>query len=177
MRRPQLQLRRAFPESAQEDRLGRKLNWLEQAGLDLAKGLKFVLNETGTTAVNVVTGPATVIGDISKMVGVVKDVEALDATLKGTGLTSEQKLAGAAVNVQQIVLDSEFLFGKKIADQALFNKAIGEYTQATVDLAQSLEAQPAQSSGAAAPTVTSSTATPAAAPVPVPAGASEIPED
>lgn len=124
-----------------------KLNWLEQVGIDVAKGLKAAVSGAmggASTVVNIPGTIATDVSDIRKMVDAAKTVEAINLTLKDKSLTGPEKLAAAAPQVQQVVMDGEFLLGKKVQNQDLFNKAMTEFTQAAVDLAQSLEAQPAQ---------------------------------
>ena len=116
-----------------------KLNWLAQVGEDIEKGAKAVLGG----ATNVINMPGNAIGDIKSMVNAVVTVEAIANTMENGALTGAAKLAAAAPLVQQIVQDSEFLYQKKIQNQAQFAKAIQEITQGMVDLAQSLEAHPA----------------------------------
>lgn len=54
------------------------------------------------------------------------------------GATGAQKLAAAIPLVGNIIKTSELVAGKKIGNEALFTQAIQEYTQATVDLLNSL---------------------------------------
>lgn len=54
------------------------------------------------------------------------------------GKAGTDKLAAAIPLVGNIVRTSELVAGKKIGDEALFTKAIQEYTQATVDLLNSI---------------------------------------
>jgi len=120
-----------------------KLTWLKQIGLDIVKGVAAAITGGEKVIVNALTAPGTLTSDLKDIIAAVRDVEAISATLKSKTLTGPEKLAAAAPLVQQVVLNSEFMYGKKIADQALFNEAVQGFTQAAVDLANSLEAQPA----------------------------------
>lgn len=81
----------------------------------------------------------TVITDLEQMSGVVTSVEAVAAAIPA-GLTGEQKFAAALPGITRAVAQSSIMAGKKIADQALFQKACNEYAQATVDMLNSLDA-------------------------------------
>lgn len=54
------------------------------------------------------------------------------------GKTGAEKLAAAIPLVAGIIKTSELVSGKKIANEALFTQAVQEYTQATVDLLNSI---------------------------------------
>jgi hypothetical protein len=80
----------------------------------------------------------TVITDLEQFSGTVTSVEAMAAAIP-TGLTGEQKFAAALPGITRAVAQSSVLAGKKIADNAMFQKACNEYAQATVDLLNSLD--------------------------------------
>lgn len=80
----------------------------------------------------------TIVTDLEHFSGVVTSVEAVAAALP-TGLTGEQKFAAALPGITRAVAQSSIVAGKKIADQALFQKACGEYAQATVDMLNALD--------------------------------------
>lgn len=76
----------------------------------------------------------TAVNDLTQIAGVVTTVEAIIQT-PGSGAT---KLAAAVPLVQQIITSSELVAGKKVANNDLFVKACQEFTQATVDLLNSI---------------------------------------
>lgn len=154
-----------------------KANWLEQVGVDILKGAKAMLGTSGSTIENIVTAPSTIVSDIRKMVTVIKDVEVFANGLKAQGISNIDKLALAGPNMAQLVLDAEFLIGNEIGDPDLFNKAVQEYSQATVDLAKSLKPKPAVAVGTTP--LTSAKPKPAPAPVPLPLAqtSQDMPED
>lgn len=80
----------------------------------------------------------TIVTDLEHMSGVVTSVEAVAAAIP-QGLTGEQKFKAALPGITRAVAMSSIVAGKKIADQALFNKACSEYAQATVDMLNSLD--------------------------------------
>lgn len=79
-----------------------------------------------------------IVTDLEQFSGVVTSVEAVAAALP-TGLTGEQKFAAALPGITRAVAQSSIVAGKKIADQALFQKACSEYAQATVDMLNALD--------------------------------------
>lgn len=76
----------------------------------------------------------TAINDLTQIGQIVTTVEAVVQT-PGSGA---QKLAAAVPLVKSIIQSSELVVGKKIANEALFEQACTEYTQATVDLLNSI---------------------------------------
>lgn len=89
------------------------------------------------TAIPQIAGAIQVVSrDISAIVQVITNVEAIGQTL---GIAGPDKLKAAAPLVAQIVLQSEILVGKTIANPVLFQQACTEYAQATVDLLNSLD--------------------------------------
>jgi hypothetical protein len=81
---------------------------------------------------------ATIVNDLEQFSGVVTTIEQIGASIPA-GLTGEQKLAAALPAITQAVAASSVMAGKKIANQALFQKACSEYAQATVDMLNSLD--------------------------------------
>lgn len=81
----------------------------------------------------------TVVQDLEQFSSVVTNVEAVAASIS-PGLNGAQKFAAALPGITRAVAQSSVLAGKKIADQALFQKACSEYAQATVDMLNSLDA-------------------------------------
>ena len=88
---------------------------------------------SGATA----TKTATVTNDLTAIGSVVTQIETAFAAIPGS--TGAQKLQAATPLVGNIIKTSEMVVGKKIANEALFTQAIQEYTQATVDLLNSLD--------------------------------------
>jgi hypothetical protein len=89
-----------------------------------------------------VTG--TVVNDLTSIGSLVVQIETAFAAIPGA--TGAQKLQAALPLVSNIIKTSELVSGKKIANEALFTQACQEYTQATVDLLNSIhpdEAKPA----------------------------------
>lgn len=126
-----------------------KPSWLKQIGSDLLKGLKvfgkvgnFLLPIAGAAVETIFPAAAPVIGFLEQATKVVVDVESFGQV---TGATGEQKLAAAAPQVQQLVLDSAAFAGKKIADPEAFSKACTAITSAIADAWNAVEAQPAKS--------------------------------
>lgn len=74
--------------------------------------------------------------DLTQIAQLVTTVEAVIQT-PGSGAA---KLTAAIPLVTSVISSSELLVGKKVANQALFTQACTEYTQATVDLLNSLDA-------------------------------------
>jgi hypothetical protein len=83
--------------------------------------------QVGTTAVN----------DLTQIGQVVVQIETAFAALP-PGTTGAQKLAAALPLVANIIKTSELVINKQVANEALFTQACTEYTQATVDLLNSL---------------------------------------
>lgn len=83
------------------------------------------------------TKVATVTNDLTQIGQVVTQIETAFAAIPNS--TGAQKLEAATPLVGNIIKTSELVVGKKIANEALFTQAIQEYTQATVDLLNSLD--------------------------------------
>lgn len=88
----------------------------------------------------VAAGVNTGINDLNAVASVVLQME---TALQGK--TGADKLAAAIPLVGNIIKTSELVSGKKIANEALFTQAIQEYTQATVDLLNSIHPDEAKS--------------------------------
>jgi hypothetical protein len=80
-----------------------------------------------------------IVTDLQQFSGVVTSVEAVAQALP-TGLSGEQKLIAVLPGITRAVAQSSVMAGKKIADNALFQKACNGYAQATVDMLNSLDA-------------------------------------
>ena len=88
-----------------------------------------------------VQGTVQQVTDDLTMVGnAVTNAQAVVAALNIPGETPAQVVQAAQPLVSNIISASELAAGKRIADEALFTKACQEFTQATVDLLNSLEA-------------------------------------
>lgn len=84
----------------------------------------------------------TAINDLTAIGSMVAQIET--AANAVTGMTGAQKLAAAIPLVGNIIKTSELVVGKKIANEALFTQAVQEYTQATVDLLNSIDSSEAK---------------------------------
>lgn len=86
----------------------------------------------------------TAVNDLTAIGSTIVQIETAFAAIPNS--TGTQKLQAAIPLVGNIIKTSELVAGKKIANEALFTQAIQEYTQATVDLLNSIhpdEAKPA----------------------------------
>lgn len=77
----------------------------------------------------------TVSQDLAQICNIITQVEAAAAAAQLPG-TVKFQMAGPLVG--QIIAQSAVLVGKKIANPALYQQSINEFTQATVDLLNSL---------------------------------------
>jgi len=84
----------------------------------------------------------TVSADLSAMANIVVQVEAAGQSLAaapgGVPLTGAQKLQMAAALVKPILIQSNIIAGRQIADPALLDKAAMELAQGVVDALQSV---------------------------------------
>lgn len=79
----------------------------------------------------------TIANDLTAIGTVIVQIETAFTTLpEGTGA---QKLAAAIALVGPIILTSQIVSGKKIANEALMQTAISEITQGVVDLLNSMD--------------------------------------
>lgn len=85
----------------------------------------------------VAAGATTVVNDLTAIGSTIVQIETAFAAVPGS--TGAQKLQAAIPLVGNIIKTSELVVGKKIANEALFTQAIQEYTQATVDLLNSID--------------------------------------
>lgn len=90
------------------------------------------------------TVTTTVVNDLTAIGSTVVQIETAFSAVQGT--TGAQKLAAAIPLVGNIIKTSELVAGKKIANETLFTQAIQEYTQATVDLLNSIHQDEAKQS-------------------------------
>jgi hypothetical protein len=117
------------------------MTFLKQIGLWLAKAVPraieffplfggFLHPKTSTTIGN----------DLVTLQQIVTTVEAIFAATHDPNLkTGPEKFAAARPLVKTLIQHSEALAGKNIKDTALFDKAVDEYLQATVDLLNSVD--------------------------------------
>ena len=105
------------------------MNFLSKLGLAIAKGLAIV---SGIGSQSIL---AKVDSELNQLGIVIANVEALKTSL---GLTGAQRLIAAAPQVEQIILASSLMAGKKIADEAKFRAAIIGLASNMADLLSSL---------------------------------------
>ena len=77
-----------------------------------------------------------VVNDLTSIGSLIVQIETAFAAVPGS--TGAQKLQAAIPLVANVIKTSEMVSGKKIANEALFTQAVTEYTQATVDLLNSI---------------------------------------
>ena len=82
------------------------------------------------------TVATTAVNDLTAIGQVVLQIETAFAAVPNS--TGAQKLQAAIPLVSNIIRTSEMVIGKKIANEALFTQACQEFTQATVDLLNSI---------------------------------------
>lgn len=143
------------------------VSFLKQAGLDILKGAQIFMGIEPIASSILKPSNPTLSGKIDsldQMVGQAVNIEQSFAAAFGSATTGPAKLQALIPQIQQIVLGSEALTGKKVADDALFTKAMQEYAQATVDLANSLHSQTTTQNPQGAPPVST---TPQPLPTPV----------
>jgi hypothetical protein len=85
----------------------------------------------------VAAGATTAVNDLTSIGSLVLQIETAFAAVPGS--TGVQKLQAAIPLVSNIIKTSEIVSGKKIANEALFTQACTEFTQATVDLLNSID--------------------------------------
>ena len=83
-----------------------------------------------------------VVNDLTSIGSLIVQIETAFAAVPGS--TGAQKLQAATPLVANVIRTSEMVSGKKIANEALFMQAVTEYTQATVDLLNSIHADEAK---------------------------------
>lgn len=88
----------------------------------------------------------TISADLSAMANIVVQVEAGAQAIQAAGgtITGAQKLQMAAALVQPILIQSNIIAGRKIADPVLLHKAATEIAQGIVDALQSVHEDQAQ---------------------------------
>lgn|SRR5678815_1839714 len=79
----------------------------------------------------------TGINDLTAIGSIIVQIETAFAAVPGS--TGAQKLQASIPLIANIIKTSQMVVGKKIANEALFTKAVQEYAQATVDLLNSLD--------------------------------------
>lgn len=115
------------------------MTFLKKLGQILAKGLAIAVGVGPLIVPFLGSGKSaqvagTVVNDLTAIGQRVLEIETAIQT-PGSGA---QKLQAAIPLVTNIIKTSELVSGKKIANEELFNKACIGYTQATVDLLNSL---------------------------------------
>jgi hypothetical protein len=121
-------------------------SFLDKIGHCLAVGLKYAfafaqgfVQSAGPAAL-----AATGIGTLEEIGILVQEAESVgeivNAALAGTG-TKLDKAALIAPAIEQAVLNSQLLAGKKIISQPLFQQAIAELNNGVVDLLKSVEGE------------------------------------
>lgn len=118
------------------------MTFLKKLGQVLLKGLQVAIGIGPIITPLLGSGKAaqtagTVVNDLTSIGSVVTQIETAFAAIPGS--TGAQKLQAAIPLVTQIVQTSELVINKKVANEALFTQACQEYTQATVDLLNSID--------------------------------------
>lgn len=124
------------------------MTFLKKAGLDILKvgsvvtGIQPYISEAGQIISAIAPSSAGTVtkveSEISQLLGVVTDVEAVGAAMS-PNLSGPQKLQAAIPLVGQVVSASAAMVGKKIQNPALYAQAMQEFAQAAADLANALE--------------------------------------
>ena len=112
----------------------------------LATGLNFLQPFLGSGALGtgkVATEVQTGLSDFEAVASLATQTEAIGAT---TGLTGAQKLQALVPLVKNYVQTSELVAGKKVADEATFEKGCTEIAQGMVDILNGLDASAAPAS-------------------------------
>lgn len=114
------------------------MTFLKKLGQLLAKGAAIVLGIGPILLPFLGSGKAGQVAatSINDLTAIAQTVVQIETALQGQAGTA--KLAAAIPLVTNIVKTSELVAGKKIANEALFTQACQEFTQATVDLLNSL---------------------------------------
>ena len=120
------------------------VSFLKQFGLDVMKGVQIFMGIEPIAAQTLQAVNPTVAGKLDSFEQFAAQAMTIEsgfaAAFGPSNKTGAAKLAALVPQIQQIVLSSQFLTGKKIGDTALFTKAMQEYAQATADLLNSLQA-------------------------------------
>jgi hypothetical protein len=102
-------------------------------GAAIAAGFGPMISATVPGAAGVVT---KVTDTLQQLVGIIVNVEAVGQVL---GTPGPDKLKAATPLVAQIILQSDFMVGKKIKNQELFQKAAAQFAGGAADFLNSLE--------------------------------------
>ncbi len=114
------------------------MNFLKKFGSAILKITQIVtgMGPIFAQAVPQASGTITVVtSELQQLAGVIGTVEAIGQTLS---LPGTQKAQAAGPLVAQVILQSTFMAGKKIADEALFTKACTALGGDIADLLNSL---------------------------------------
>lgn len=116
--------------------------------MNFLKKLGQIIATVGATALGIGPLVAPLFGSKGQQVTQTLGTVSNDLTAIGTvvvqietalqGKTGQDKLAAAIALVGPIIMTSQLVSGKKIADSALLQKGIGEITQGVVDVLNSL---------------------------------------
>jgi hypothetical protein len=115
------------------------MSWLKKIGTVIVKGAAIaagfgpLISATVPGSAGVVT---RVTDTLQQLVGIVVNVEAVGQVL---GTPGPDKLKAATPLVAQIILQSDFMVGKKIKNQELFQKAAAQFAGGAADFLNSLE--------------------------------------
>ena len=117
------------------------VDFLKKIG-EIAQAGAILVPVFGPLIKNMIPGSKSIIqnveDEIGKFANAVVQVEVITAGLKAN-IPGDQKIKAVLPNIAQVVAMSSVVFGKKISDKALYDKAIMGYAQATVDLLKSVD--------------------------------------
>lgn len=105
-------------------------------GISIATGFMPLIQGVAPNNTAVQNTVATISDDLTKVAGIVTTVEAIGASLS---LPGAQKLTAAAPLVAQVILQSEFVVGKKVKDEAKFKAGVASIASGMADVLSSLE--------------------------------------
>jgi hypothetical protein len=108
----------------------------------LASGFEPMLQPLlGTLGSKVSAIEQTVVGDLTKIAGVIGTAEAMIGAINDPNAkTGADKLKAATPFVAQVVQSTEFMLGKKIHDTALFAQGCTKITDGMADVLNSITA-------------------------------------
>lgn len=82
---------------------------------------------------------AQVTDDLTKVAGMIQTVEVIGTALADKGISGPDKLKAAIPLVAQVVLQSEFVIGKKIKDETKFQAGVSQLASGMADILSSIE--------------------------------------
>jgi len=113
------------------------MSFLKKLGGALLKGLSIVSGVTPYLPASVQPAVTLVTSELTAMAQVVAQMEAVGQALN---LAGPQKLIAAAPGIEQIILTSSLMVGKKVADETKFKAAVNGLASNMADLLNSLHA-------------------------------------